>query len=263
MKRFSIIFILFTIVFSFEAAIADDEPIDDYNTSYNLNLIHIDENRMDIFMREGYIHNQAAYPQGEFRIGATGTGRANGCGPFSIYNVLLYLRRDEYEFHRNPPGTEKSAKYHLRELRNIVECPAGIIRELDRTNSFNRGGEYGTNPQGVYDYLRNHNYLRENGYTTSITYLPNRLDFRIHDSEAAILLYIGNLNPEDISSSYVHYVMVHCNDSEIGDDIELHNFFIYNYENNEAPDSVYSIDNFVAERGYTPVALITITENVF
>ena len=130
--------------------------------------------RREILLANGFIHNQRNYPQGELTVGASSNGNASGCGPFAIFNALLYLNGGE-----NPP------------------CPARIIRWLEIDSVFNLDGRIGINPVSIYRYLNAH------GYDASITHFPRNVDSQIRNAYVSIFLYIG-----DWRRRYVHYVMV-------------------------------------------------------
>ncbi|MCL2372672.1 MAG: hypothetical protein FWC78_04640 [Defluviitaleaceae bacterium] len=133
-----------------------------------------DITRRQLLAANGFIHSQRGYPQGRLTVGAASNGSASGCGPFAIFNAILYLNGGE-----NPP------------------CPAHIIRWLEIDSVFNLDGRLGINPGSL------HRYLVAHGYDAAITHFPRVTDRQIRSADVSIFLYIG-----DWRRRYVHYVMV-------------------------------------------------------
>jgi hypothetical protein len=128
--------------------------------------------RNDLLFSGGFIYGQNREPHRSMSVGPRGTGSGHGCGPFAVYNALLFLGQD--------PN------------------PASIIRFLEYRNGLNLGGLAGTNPEVLTDYIR------RAGLRAEITYLPTNFDEAIQAADAAILLY-GRVR----GGFFVHYAMVH------------------------------------------------------
>ena len=141
----------------------------------------------------GFIHGQRNAPQSTLQIGIAGNGGDHGCGPISVHNMLYSL--------------------YVNGIINDAPCIAEIIHRLDMSGGFIMGGEFGTNPEAINQFLRNM------GHETSINYLPTDLDSAIMQSAAstAILLYIGQAAPG--RPAYWHYITVR----HAGGSFELYN----------------------------------------
>ena len=196
----------------------------------------------------GFIYSQSPVPQGELLLGAFGNGDMNGCGPFAVYNAILYLRGGRSD--GDPAQTAA-----------LAPCPADIIRFIERNGGVNLGvGSIGTNPEVLMDYLR------INGFRVRANYLPRAgtLDQQIRDAGAAILLY-GRV----IGGFFVHYVMVRY---EPGDNGAPGVFWMYNeLPRDSEPEGYSSIDRWFAigrgnyennnniPSGYTMLTIISIS----
>ncbi|MCL1987801.1 MAG: M60 family metallopeptidase, partial [Firmicutes bacterium] len=140
-----------------------------YTTNRNIEIAY--ENADNA---RGLIYHQRNEPHNNMRVGNTGNGGDNGCGPFSIYNAI---------FHLSAGNTQLNA--------------STIIRDLEYVGAFNLGGAAGTNPASMRDFIWS--TIDPN---VDIEYMPKNLDDKIRDSRATILLYNGG------SFTYLHYVMI-------------------------------------------------------
>jgi len=152
--------------------------------------------------QSGFITGQAFYPQGQLVVGLRGSGRANGCGPFAVYNAVFYLRGGHLLPVNLPNPNNIAAIDRINQSRNnnrakLAPCPADIILQLEQLGGLNFGGAGGSNPDSIAEILR------QFGFDVTLIYAPQNLDGQIREACAAIVLY-GAVT----GGFFIHYVMV-------------------------------------------------------
>ena len=147
-----------------EIAIGLEAPIDkwtsDWNFQHNIG-----------FKFDDFIYDQTTGDAAKLKVGAFGTGSANGCGPVAIYNAL-------------------------RLLGERVQ-PAYVIRHLDTTGGALVGGLLGINPKAV------ENAFMELEYNVNHMYLPKNLDVAVKESHVSVLAYAHNSGAHYVAIEYV------------------------------------------------------------
>jgi len=189
-------------------------------------------------MERGFIYCQWYSPQGELLIGPSSTGGPSGCGPFAVYNALFHLR-----------GGTSLTPVLPSQRRAIAEDPADIIKFLELNGGVLLGGQAGTNPEVLAEYMRNLGYI-----VPDINYLPRNINTRIQAADATIFLYYWGW--EDIGwvipAPMLHYAMIwYDRDAEI--------FWIYNeFTNDYRARYIECIEYHIEYHNYTSFALISI-----
>jgi hypothetical protein len=169
-----------------------------------------------------YINGQSLFPQRDIRMGLSGMLSSdpsfNACGWVATYNALL--------------------------KKGTIKQPHEIIKYYDSSGGPLVAGYLGLNPLAISRYF---NSL---GLTTRMEYIPNRLDSRIKNSTVSVFAYAWYTPNGMIGGA--HYVAIEYIES-------TKMYRVYN-EGNHNPDcnEYDSIETWIASKGNTPIALITI-----